>query len=83
VQVTRIIPQTDGSILLEWPTVIGKWYRVKFSNDNMVSWFSSAVPIKATSTRTQWIDKGPPFTNAHPSTVIGGRFYKVEIIPTP
>lgn len=80
VAVSRIVPQTDGSILIEFPAVIGKSYRVKFSDDNRVTWYQSQVTIKAAGTKVQWYDRGPPFTSSHPSTVMS-RFYLVEIVP--
>jgi hypothetical protein len=81
VAITRVVEQVDGSMLLEWPAVTGRWYRVKFSAD-LVTWRSSLVPIKAAATRVQWFDKGPPFTDVHPNTLLpaASRFYKVEAI---
>jgi hypothetical protein len=80
VRITRLVELADGSILIEWPAVIGRWYQVQFSDDN-VTWKRSLVLIKATATRVQWIDRGPPFTDVHPSTV-ASRFYRVQqIIP--
>jgi hypothetical protein len=84
VRVTRVMPQTDGSLLLEFSSVVGRWYRVKFSSD-MTHWHASQVPIKASSNRVQWYDRGPPFTDVPPATLPSGvgRFYLVEEITTP
>jgi hypothetical protein len=81
IRITRIKPQPDGSVLLEFPVIAGRWYRVKFSQ-NLSDWFASQVPIKAGGTRMQWFDKGPPFSSSHPKTLPSGtgRFYLVEEI---
>jgi uncharacterized repeat protein (TIGR01451 family) len=71
----------NGKVLLEFPSVGGHWYRVRYSPD-MVNWFDSPVPIQAGGSKTQWIDDGAPFTNAPPASV-NSRFYVVNEIDTP
>jgi hypothetical protein len=81
IQITHIVKQTNGNILLEFPSIVHDWYRITYSND-LTNWFDSQVPIQASGTQTQWIDNGAPLTSAPPSTV-KSRFYYVRQIPTP
>jgi CSLREA domain-containing protein len=77
----RVLP--DDTKLLEWNSIAGRWYRIKYSSD-MTNWYDSQVPIRAGSNKQQWIDNGPPFTSltsADPS--VTARFYVVEEIPAP
>ena len=70
-----------GSIVLTWPSVVGQWYRI-FYSDTLApnSWLPSATPLRAESNQTQWIDTGAPFTNAPPGAA---RFYRVSPITPP
>ncbi|MBK8040935.1 MAG: hypothetical protein IPK22_27945 [Verrucomicrobiaceae bacterium] len=70
-----------GSIVLTWPSVVGQWYRIYYS-DTLApnSWLPSATPLRAESNQTQWIDTGAPFTNAPPGAA---RFYRVSPITPP
>jgi uncharacterized repeat protein (TIGR01451 family) len=71
----------NGKVLLEFPSVGGHWYRVRYSPD-MVNWFDCPVPIQAGGSKVQWIDDGAPFTNVPPASV-NSRFYIVNEIDTP
>jgi len=71
----------NGKVLLEFPSVGGHWYRVRYSPD-MVNWFDCPVPIQAGGSKVQWIDDGAPFTNVPPASV-NSRFYIVNEIVTP
>ncbi len=77
----RIVMLPDGNILLEFSSVAGQWYRVRYSSD-MVNWSDCPVPIQASTNRMQWIDSGAPFTNVPPSEV-PSRFYTVNEIAAP
>jgi hypothetical protein len=77
----RIVMLADKNILIEFPSVIGRWYRVRYSNDT-IHWQDCPVPIQAGTTRMQWIDSGPPFTDVSPAQA-GSRFYLVNEIPAP
>ncbi|OYV07435.1 MAG: hypothetical protein CFE26_00995 [Verrucomicrobiales bacterium VVV1] len=80
----RFVPLTGGNVLLEFPSIPGRWYRVRYSHD-MVNWFDSPVPIQASNNRMQWIDNGAPFTISPPSSV-PSRFYRVNeitVVPAP
>ena len=75
----KVLP--NGNVLLEFPSVGGHWYRVRYSPD-MVNWFDCPVPIQAGGSKVQWIDDGAPFTNV-PPTSVPSRFYIVNEIDTP
>jgi hypothetical protein len=77
----RMVKMQDGAVLLEFPSVPGRWYRMRYSAD-MIRWSDCPVPLQAAGTRMQWIDSGPPFTNAPPSSV-PSRFYVVNEIMVP
>lgn len=77
----RLVRLPDTTVLLEFPSVIGRWYRVRFSPD-MVHWQDCPVPIQASTTRMQWIDSGPPFTDVPPAEA-KSRFYLVNEIVAP
>lgn len=77
----RLVRLENKDVLLEFPSVAGKWYRVRYSAD-MVNWYDCPVPLQAGSNRMQWIDSGPPFTNVPPSQA-PSRFYLVNEIKAP
>jgi len=78
--VNRFVNLPDGSKLIEFSSIAGRWYEVEYSSD-MVTWKRSLVPVQAGANFTQWIDRGAPYTESHPSTV-PSRFYRVsEILP--
>jgi hypothetical protein len=68
-------------VLLEWDSIPGRWYRMKYSSD-LTNWFNSPVPLQATANRMQWLDDGAPFTNVSPATV-PARFYRLNEISAP
>ncbi|MFD0894868.1 DUF11 domain-containing protein [Luteolibacter ambystomatis] len=73
----------DGTVLIEFPSVVGHWYRVRYSSD-MVHWNDCPVPLQAGGSKTQWIDSGAPFTNISPADPsVTSRFYIVNEIPAP
>jgi uncharacterized repeat protein (TIGR01451 family) len=71
----------DSTILLEFSSVPGRWYRVHYSSD-LQNWSESPVPIQASTDRMQWIDSGAPFTNVPPSKT-KSRYYRVNEIAAP
>lgn len=69
----------DGSVLIDYATVAGRTYYIQYSAD-MITW-TTAVPLQTgTGSTRQWIDHGPPKTEAHPSSV-GARFYRIIEVP--
>ncbi len=79
--ISRILKLSNGDILIEWPSTVGRIYTVVYS-DNVL--FSNAMiappPIVAPADRTQWIDYGPPTTVSNPANSTN-RFYRVYLNP--
>ncbi|HKW28362.1 MAG TPA: DUF11 domain-containing protein [Verrucomicrobiae bacterium] len=74
--ISRIVELTNGNMLIEWPTTLGKTYTVVYSDN--VSFSNATIappPIVAPANRTQWIDYGPPTTRSVPTNA--ARFYRV------
>jgi hypothetical protein len=77
----RVVGFSNGNLLLEFPSVTGRWYRVRYSPD-LVNWHDCPVPLQAGSNRMQWTDSGPPFTDVPPSQA-PARYYRVNEIAAP
>ena len=74
--IDRVLSLADGSLLLEFASRAGAIYEMQYSlNGN--AWKTSPVLVQATGNRTQWIDRGPPRTDATP-TQDSSRFYRVR-----
>ncbi|WP_193211579.1 PQQ-binding-like beta-propeller repeat protein [Luteolibacter marinus] len=68
-----------GGLLIEFSAIPGGTYEIQYC-DNTVDWKSSPILIHAAGNRVQWIDRGPPRTDAPPADKTS-RFYRVlEII---
>ena len=81
INIYRIIKRSNGSMLIEWPTVTNQTYTVVYSDDAMFANAKIAPPsIVAPANRTQWIDYGPPTTVSHPTNA-PIRFYRVFLNP--
>ncbi|MGD7652153.1 MAG: hypothetical protein ACQCXQ_02985, partial [Verrucomicrobiales bacterium] len=76
--VNRISPMTDGSLIIEFNAEPGANYRIQYSDD-AAEWKSCPVSIRAGGTKVQWIDRGPPWTDALPTTK-PCRFYRVQTL---
>ena len=76
-----LVKRPDQTVLLEFPAISGRWYRVRYSSD-LIHWSGCPVPVQADTSRMQWIDRGPPFTNASPATT-PCRFYIVNEVVAP
>lgn len=77
-QVTRFVRLPDGSMLMEFATIPGHTYQIEYTDD-LTTWKRCLVPIGAAANYTQWIDRGAPYTESHPSTS-SSRFYRVSDI---
>ena len=66
-------------LLIEFSSRAGSLYEIQYS-DKPTEWKLSPTRIRATANRTQWIDRGPPRTDTHPSDK-STRFYRVVEIP--
>ncbi|MFD0895930.1 DUF11 domain-containing protein [Luteolibacter ambystomatis] len=79
----RIVKLANGTVLLEFDSIPGHWYRVRYSATMAPnSWYDCPVPIQANANRTQWIDDGAPFTSISPADPsVTTRFYLVNEVP--
>ncbi|MEI9864006.1 MAG: DUF11 domain-containing protein [Limisphaerales bacterium] len=75
--ISRIVPLANGTVLIEFPTVLGKTYTIVYGDSASFSNTAIAPPaIVAPANQTQWIDYGPPTTTSAP-TNSSARFYRV------
>ena len=79
----RVIPRSQGSALLEFPTVAGQAYAIRYDRTPAFTNAATVQPfVTAPGDRVQWLDQGPPATLSLPGPA-GLRFYRVYPIPTP
>lgn len=63
-------------IRLQWPALAGSRYQVEYSPD-LERWFASSTgALAAEAPSLEWLDSGPPHTDAGPGSV-ARRFYRV------
>jgi len=74
-EINRCLKMEDCSFVIEFTAQAGRSYRIQYS-DNGGPWKSCPMPILAGGTKVQWIDRGPPWTESHPSTKTS-RYYRV------
>lgn len=79
VTISRTLRMTDNAFLVEWISIPGRSYRVRWSPD-MTTWHDVLPDVKAVANKTQWIDAGPPQTTSHPSSA-SSRFYQIHLLP--
>jgi len=78
VAVDRVRFLPAGSLLLEFPTVAGRTYRIVYGESASFSDAHASRPdLVAGGTRLQWIDAGLPRTASAPG-VAPARFYRVQ-----
>ena len=76
--ITRAVLLRDGTLLIEFPSVLGASYSVIYSTNVDFSNPLIAQPnIIAPADRVQWIDAGPPKTLSPPDSETS-RFYRVR-----
>ena len=77
INISQIVQLDDGSMLIEFPSTLGKSYTVVYSDNVLFSNAMIAPPsIVALANRLQWIDYGPPTTTSEvPNSSV--RFYRV------
>jgi uncharacterized repeat protein (TIGR01451 family) len=74
--ISRIVELTNGNMLIEWPSTLGRTYTVVYSDNVSFSNAMIAPPaIVAPANDMEWIDYGPPTTVSVPTNV--ARFYRV------
>ncbi len=64
-----------GAVILQFDSVRNHAYRVEYSDD-LQHWNAVPQPVVAAGSRTQWIDDGPPKTDAFPATS-AFRYYRI------
>ena len=70
----------DGRILIEFDCIPGRTYEVQYSDDNLKTWKSANPTVVPPANRFQWIDDGPPKTDATPQDQ-KMRVYRVFVLP--
>jgi len=81
VNISRIVPLSDGSMLLEFAAITNRTYTVVYADTLLFSNALIAPPaIVAPANGVQWIDYGPPATASVPAAR-GARFYRVFLNP--
>jgi uncharacterized repeat protein (TIGR01451 family) len=79
--ITRIVPLSNGNMLIEFPSITNRAYTVVYSDNVSFSNAMIAPPsITAPANEIQWIDYGPPTTKSAP-TNSSARFYRVFLNP--
>jgi uncharacterized repeat protein (TIGR01451 family) len=79
--ISRLVPLANGSVLIEFPSLTNRAYTVVYSDNVAFSNAMMAPPsIVATANRLQWIDYGPPTTVNLPVNS-SNRFYRVFLNP--
>jgi uncharacterized repeat protein (TIGR01451 family) len=79
--ISLIAPLTDGTMLVEFPTIVGRSYTVVYSDNIGFSNAMMAPPsIVAPANELEWIDYGPPTTTSIPVNSTN-RFYRVLLNP--
>jgi uncharacterized repeat protein (TIGR01451 family) len=81
VNISRIVRQADGDMLIEFPAVLGDAYTIVYSDNVLFTNARIAPPAYiAPGNRVQWLDYGPPATVSAP-TNSSQRFYRVYLNP--
>jgi hypothetical protein len=70
---------TNGTVGFDFLTVSGRVYTVLYSS-NLVDWKPASPQLTGNSFPLNWVDTGPPVTDAPPS-VQAARFYRVRLEP--
>jgi uncharacterized repeat protein (TIGR01451 family) len=77
--VNRVEVQPDGMVLIEFTTIPGCTYTVQYSDDHLQSWKTAVPSLTAAGNHVQWVDDGPPKTDALPVSR-ASRFYRVLLV---
>ncbi|MDB6028333.1 MAG: hypothetical protein JWM68_4556, partial [Verrucomicrobiales bacterium] len=66
-QIDRAVRLADGSMLIDFMSASNRVYYIQYSSD-LREWETAIPCVTGTGSRMQWIDNGPPKTDAWPST---------------
>ena len=76
-----ILRQSNGNIMIEFPSVAGTNYTIVYADNVLFSNAMMILPsIKAPANWVQWVDYGPPATATHPTNTTQ-RYYRVFLNP--
>ena len=70
----------NGTVTVSFPTVVGRSYRVNYSN-TLLGWLPGSAPIAGTGATMTWTDDGTS-TGSPPSNT-ARRFYQIAVTVTP
>ena len=73
--ITRQVRLANGTFMLEWSSQRHRTYFIQYSED-LMNWKTVVPAAIGTGTRQQWIDNGPPKTDAFPVDTVC-RFYRL------
>jgi hypothetical protein len=77
--IDRIIMLPNHSIMVEFSTITNRLYYIQYTSD-MLLWKTAVPAVRGNGTKIQWIDAGPPKTDAPPSAV-PSRSYRLILLP--
>jgi hypothetical protein len=63
----QAVPLDDGSIRVQFKSDLNRSYLVQYTED-LAEWKTSFPALTGTGGTLEWIDDGPPKTDAHPTT---------------
>jgi hypothetical protein len=69
----------EGHAFIEFSAVPGRIYAIQYSRD-LVVWRTASPALAAATNLVQWIDAGPPMTDASPA-LQKSRYYRVVLLP--
>jgi Regulator of chromosome condensation (RCC1) repeat len=73
--ISRFVRQANGNYLLQFPSAADRSYYVQYSSD-LSNWTVVYPSIPGTGADVQWLDTGPPYTDATPVSR-PNRFYRL------
>jgi hypothetical protein len=76
-EVSRVIPETDGAVSIEFDTINGHRYTIQYSGD-LIHWTNAVPSFTGDGNLHTWVDTGPPLTE---SISLTNRFYRVFVSP--
>ena len=79
VHIGRIVPFTNGTILLNFTTLSNRQYFIEYST-NLLTWNTSLPGLTGGGGVQQWLDDGPPLTLSHPTNA-PCRYYRLLLLP--
>jgi len=76
-EVSRVIPETDGAVSIEFDTINGHRYTIQYSGD-LIHWTNAVPSLTGDGDLHTWRDTGPPLTE---SISLTNRFYRLFVSP--